>query len=681
MIEHALNYCRKNLPVFPCDPLSKKPLVARGFKAAVVDRQSITGWWAKWPSAMIGMPTGRVSGRFAIDVDTTEHGPASDGTGAWAKLVEERGGCPSTYMHHTPSGGLHILFRWNEDRPVTNREGRLPPGINVRGEGGYIILPPSRRSDGKTYETIDQKEIADCADAPDWLYEMLGARSSRSETSYSDRYIAKAIEAEGENVAKAAKGSRNNALNRAAFNIGTLVPDTHDSLAEDTLLAAAEKSGLLADDGLQAVCATIRSGRSAGSFHPRNGRTTADYKGEIQGTWLSHCLANRDGTPLPVLANCLLALRHDAAFKDMLFRDEMQGLTMLRHEISRAAVGMRPTFFQHPRTVTDADAGHIQERLQLLGLRRIGADTVHQAIDVRAHECASHPVRSYLSTLQWDGRLRLDTWLETYLKAEATEYVRGIGVMFLVAMVARIFDPGCKADYMLVLEGPQGSRKSSACAILGGVWFSDNLPDIGYSKDASQHLAGKWLIEIAEMSAMSKAENTALKAFITRPAERYRPSYGRKEVVQKRQCVFIGTTNKSIYLRDETGGRRFWPVKVGLIDTEALVGDRDQLFAEAVALYRSGTRWWPDRTFEQNHIAPQQEKRFEEDVWEEIIRTFLSTKYITTVCEAARDGVGLESARIGTSEQRRVAAAMERCGWARDGKDSTGKRIWRPGPQ
>jgi predicted P-loop ATPase len=245
-------------------------------------------------------------------------------------------------------------------------------------------------------------------------------------------------------------------------------------------------------------------------------------------------------------------------------------------------------------------------------------------------------------------------------------------------------------DHVLILEGPQGKMKSTACRVLAGEWFSDHLPPIATAgKDVSQHLRGKWLIEIAEMNAMDKAASAALKAFITRDTERYRASFGRRESVEPRQCVFIITTNEKEYLRDPTGARRYWPDKVGTIDIDALKRDRDQLFAEAVHEFNAGTPWWPDREFEREHAHPQQEARYEADVWEEKISVWLAEQRYTarqngararvTVGQVAMECLKFEVAKIGTHDTRRITAALTRLGWDRefgDGTDSRGRRPW-----
>jgi hypothetical protein len=259
------------------------------------------------------------------------------------------------------------------------------------------------------------------------------------------------------------------------------------------------------------------------------------------------------------VGNVLHALDHEPEIMNAFAYDEMLRTEML----------VRPLFGQDPkfkaRPVTDADVTAVQAWLQRFGLLKLGVGATHDAVNKHAREHSYHPLRDYLNALKWDGKDRLRMWLHTYLGAEHTEYTEEIGTMFLIAMVARVLRPGCKLDYMLVLEGTQGTTRSTVCAILAGEYFSDHLPDIG-GKECSQHLRGKWLIEVAELRAHSRASIDQFKEFLTRTDERYRPPWGRKEVHEPRQCVFIATTNKDLYLRDETGNRRFWPVKTDEID-------------------------------------------------------------------------------------------------------------------
>jgi predicted P-loop ATPase len=382
--------------------------------------------------------------------------------------------------------------------------------------------------------------------------------------------------------------------------------------------------------------------------------------------WTRTATVVRDerGRMASCLANAAAALRNDPKLAGLLAYDEMV----------REAVLMRPldpprganSNLGFPRPLIDTDAISIQEYLQHNGLPRIGADSIFRAAELVARERSFHPVREYLNGLVWDGVARIDEWLTYYLGAEESLYHHEIGAMFLVAMVRRVFNPGEQSDYMMVLEGDQGEQKSTACRILAGNFYGDQLPSLRFGEQrASQYVKDKWLIEIGELSAFKGADADLLKTFLTRRVENYHEPYGRKLAYEPRQCLFIGTTNNVVYLDDPTGNRRFWPVMTGRLRLDELRADRDQLFAEAVVYHRAGANAYPDREFEAKYIKPQQEARQAVDPWKDEIAQYLIGKTRVRVSEIGKQALGIETERLGTVTNRRITSILTALRWHR----------------
>lgn len=279
-----------------------------------------------------------------------------------------------------------------------------------------------------------------------------------------------------------------------------------------------------------------------------------------------------------------------------------------------------------------------------------------------------HPVRSYLEGLKWDGKPRLDTWVIRYLGGKEhddparRELTKAFGVKWMISAVARVFQPGCKADCALILEGEQGEGKSSGMSILcGQEWFTDQIADFGH-KDSSHDLRGKWIIELAELKNVRGTEVEKVKAFMSRGIDHYRPSYARRSVDIPRQCVFVGSTNEDIYLHDPTGNRRFWPVPIGVIDRVALKRDRDQLWAEAYHRYMQGEEWWLPKELEVVAKAIQAE-RLEEDTWTAFLKPYLKGRDETTTREVLTECIGKDKRDITRSDETRVGAALRSMGF------------------
>jgi predicted P-loop ATPase len=333
-----------------------------------------------------------------------------------------------------------------------------------------------------------------------------------------------------------------------------------------------------------------------------------------------------------------------------------------------------------------------------LRLRVRAEATLAAGVAMAATDNKFHPVRQYLDNLPaWDGIDRLTHWLHECVGAADTTYTRLIGPWFVMNMVRRIRQPGCQADYMIVLEGKQGKRKSTSLRTLVGRddWFADTPIRIG-DKDALLNLSGKWLYEIAELDSFSRAETTAVKQYLTSRIDRVREPFARRPADRPRSCVFAGTTNQDEYSKDSTGARRFWPVACDdEINLDKLAADRDQMFAEAIARLASDDaetrRCWPTREEEQRYLVPEQERREIGDPWFERIASWVDSsarfgEAHTEACE--RDSftthellvycLGVPSDRIDGARQMstRVGIAMHKLGWTKK-RDAHGARLWR----
>lgn len=376
---------------------------------------------------------------------------------------------------------------------------------------------------------------------------------------------------------------------------------------------------------------------------------------------------NGKGKVVWCVENACLTMEYHSDWRGALAYNEFAGVTMLLRPIPGTTV---PVSSFEPRPLVETD---ITAAVRWFNRNRYPDATKQATADALyavAAQTIISPVRHYLEGVAWDGVPRVGFWLAIYCGAADTPLTSQIGRAWMVSAVARALKPGCKVDCALILEGKQGAGKSSAFKVLAGEeWFSDSLPDM-HSKDASGGLLGKWIIELGELAAMRRSDVEAVKSFISRTTERYRPPYGRCEVIQHRRCVFGGTTNRSDYLADDTGNRRFWPVQVGHIDLDSIKRDRDQLWAEAVALYRAGVKWWLDADGEVA-AAEMVKTRVADDPWEATVLNAVSGSRQTSTSEIFEKMSILEKDRT-KADQMRITGVLTRAGWTNDGRFSSG---------
>jgi predicted P-loop ATPase len=657
-------------PSIPIDARGKRPTLAGWPQKATTDAERIRQWFEHdHPAANLGIVLGVPSTIMVCDID-----PRNGGT--WDRFPETY-----TVLSGRGDGGRHLYYR-HPGGDVRSR--KYAPGIDVLCDDGHqVVAPPSLhpRTLAPYTRLNDPSRIVD---PPDWIFSSIAVAKQEAKpetpnhapTNGTSPWAAKALRDEADTVARAQEGGRNDALNRAAYNLFQIVAggDLDESTVISELGGAALQAGLERTE----IRATLRSAREAARAQPRTRPaptkpTPAPARQDSRIVQASsdsiQLLIGQSGSPRATIGNCMAILEGDARLAGLFARDVRADRTV----VTRTPPWQVPGHVEYPHPLTDSDCVRACQWCEQAhhGVT-FAPDMMHRALVTASEAHPFDPVARYLDALKWDETPRVATWLSAYLGAADNALTRTIAERWLISAVARTFEPGCQVDHVLVLEGAQGSGKSSALRVIGGPWFKDDLPDIG-SKDAPIALDGAWVFELAELDATRRQEATKVKAWITRTRDHYRPPYGICQVERPRRVVFAASTNEREYSHDATGNRRFWPVRCGTIDPDGLAAVRDQLWAEAVALYKGGNKWWIENVGMRKEAEQEQELRQEaEDPWIAALASWAQDRAYCTVAGALAH-LGVDTSKTTTFDGRRVVACLRALGYAdkrraRDGR-------------
>ena len=585
LVDHALSLAENHAwAVFPTDN-EKHPRVKDWPNVASTDPATIERWWARWPDANIGIACG-ASGLVVVDLDIKNGSP---GLASWAALCTRLGieAEPETPTVRTPTAGQHIYF----DAPLelSNTVGRLGLGIDTRAVGGYVVAPPSSTGDGAYTWT----RRANLKPLPDALVDLLRKPSPTTEqrtippsapTGDLSRYVQKALDAELATVAGAPEGSRNDSLNDAAFSLGQLVGSTWANLDEDRaaslLLDAARSCGLPESEARR----TIHSGLTSGREQPRPTPVRAPENArELETSETITAINEKEDKRGRPRTPRLLTSNYVGLFREWGFS--------LRLNLCNDDIEV------NGETLSDVIEHQILSRVRDYGIsNRVGINVQHarEAMTRQAAVNSYHPVKDYLNALKWDGQDHLGDLAQYFTDALGCEgrFLAWFG-HWLVGAVAKVYE-GFQ-NPMLVIDGEQELGKSYfarwLCPLERQFYAGAIYPD---NKDCTLRVIDTWVWEVEEVGGTTRhADLEALKAFLTRDRVRDRKPYGHRDIVKPALASYLGTINSDAgFLVDRTGNRRFLVTSVAKIDwAYADDVDVDQLWAQAVFIYRQGDAW------------------------------------------------------------------------------------------
>ena len=552
MYDAAIEYAKKGFAVFPLKYRDKVPLTRNGCKDATTDAAQIKAWWQKYPNVNIGLATGSVSQNvFVIDLDIDED-RGIDGYHSLEDWQREHGDFPETWTAITGRGGYHLYYRGNGK--IKNRAGIID-GVDIRGNGGYVVAPPSIHKNGRRYEWEYSPDEFEIAKADNNVEYFLSHDDQKQGTAFTMPNIV-------------AAGQRNQMLFRFACMMQAKGASDQSVFAATMAENESSCSPPLTEQEVRIIVSSATKYDKGKPIHiDSEGVATRENKDDVIGNpeWVLNfldCNHDKDGNIKSVkqfVHNFEIVMDKDDRFAGKIRFNEFAQQLYLCGNVPWEKEDNCRAWSSHDDSalfsLIQADYG--------LKSRQDFADALKN-VSMRNK---FHPVRELLDSLTWDGKEHIRSLLPEYLGAEDSDYTYQVMRLWMLGAVSRVYKPGSKFDYTIILQGSQGIGKSTFLKLmaLDDSWFNDSLDSLDSDK-AVQSLTGSWIIELAELKSLARTAGgvESVKRFLTATQDKYRIPYERRADTFYRQCVFAGTTNKDDFLQDETGNRRFLIVQIGV---------------------------------------------------------------------------------------------------------------------
>lgn len=575
LLAKAIEYAAHGYSIIPVRK-NKIPLIPKWseFQTHPADLEQIERWWQENAQANIGIVTGKISGITVVDIDTG------------GEKVTPLTAFPETFTVKTPTGGYHLYYQHEPAIGQTANTFPQFPHVDIRNDGGYVVAPPSKADYMKKGERITGSysvlKNVPIAPFPIALFE---GKKEPKEGKLTISKIIKGmpmmVEGDGRNVT----------MTKIVGKTLRLVhPKDYVDVAWPIILAAnARFKTPLPEPEVKTIFESIAARELKKPLAEIE--FVKDYRGNI--------ISN--------VENVYRTLKADASFIDK-FRFNVFTGTYETLFGKKDWEGVQRIDITRVRSLLMSNYEHFA---------RVSFSDTEDAMHRASEDQRISPPAEWMASLIWDGKTRLDTWLHDTYGVPKDKYHKAIGANVLKGIVLRAVRPGSKFDYVLVIEGKQGIKKSTSLAILGGAWHVETVLDPG-NKDFYMMFSGKLIVEFAEGETLNRAATKQLKAIITMQYDKYRPPYERAPKEFPRQCVFMMTTNQEQYLKDETGNRRWLPIRCErIVDVEWLKENREQLFAEAY--HRVITKGETVHEFPQEETEYQQSLRQTTDPREDMI--------------------------------------------------------------